>query len=167
MTIGRSVRELFLENPSRGLHQPPVPVRVKHFLNAKMDQNKIKKIMVKSQKWRWKVNVFDMFYVITQPFLKISTSNLYTYLSAIDILHIFRFLLKILIFSETNWKRKNNTLEMFRALQWSGNPYGNGYGVEMEWKWGTICENRMDWIGFGAECRLKTIWQISNLHKTW
>ena len=30
---------------------------------------------------------------------------------------------------------------------WSGN------GVEM----GTICENRMDWIGFGAECRLKTI----------
>ena len=44
-----------------------------------------------------------------------------------------------------------------RALQWSGNPYGNGYGVEMEWKWGTICENRMDWIGFGAECRLKTI----------
>ena len=44
-----------------------------------------------------------------------------------------------------------------RALQWSENPYGNGYGVEMEWKWGTICENRMDWIGFGAECRLKTI----------
>ena len=34
-----------------------------------------------------------------------------------------------------------------RALQWSGNPYGNGYGVEREWKWGTICENRMDWIG--------------------
>ena len=44
-----------------------------------------------------------------------------------------------------------------RALQWSGNPYGNEYGVEMEWKWGIICENRMDWIGFGAECRLKTI----------
>ena len=44
-----------------------------------------------------------------------------------------------------------------RGLQWSGNPYGNGYGVEMEWKWGTICENRMDWIGFGAECRLKPI----------
>ena len=55
-----------------------------------------------------------------------------------------------------------------RALQWSGNPYGNGYGVEMEWKWsgngvemawkwGTICENLMDWIGFGAEYRLKTI----------
>ena len=35
-----------------------------------------------------------------------------------------------------------------RALQWSGNPYGNGYGVEMEWKWGAICENRhgLDWI---------------------
>ena len=44
-----------------------------------------------------------------------------------------------------------------RALQWSGNPYGIGYGVKMEWKWDTICENRMDWIGFGAECRLKTI----------
>ena len=55
-----------------------------------------------------------------------------------------------------------------RALQWSGNPYGNGYGVEMEWKWsgngvemewkwGMICENRMDWIGYGAECRFKTI----------
>ena len=44
-----------------------------------------------------------------------------------------------------------------RALQWNGNPYGNGYGVEMEWKWGTICENRMDSIGFGAECRLKTL----------
>ena len=29
--------------------------------------------------------------------------------------------------------------------------------MDMEWKWGTICENRMDWIGFGAECRLKTI----------
>ena len=44
-----------------------------------------------------------------------------------------------------------------RALQWGGNPYGNGYGVEMEWKWGTICENRMDWIGFGAECSLNTM----------
>ena len=44
-----------------------------------------------------------------------------------------------------------------RALQWSGNSYGNGYVVEMEWKWGTICKNRMDWIGFGVECRLKTI----------
>ena len=39
---------------------------------------------------------------------------------------------------------------VIRALQWSGNPYGIGYGVEMEWKWGTICENRMDWNGFGA-----------------
>ena len=37
-----------------------------------------------------------------------------------------------------------------RALQWSWNPYGNGYWVEMEWKWCTICENRLDWIGFGA-----------------
>ena len=46
---------------------------------------------------------------------------------------------------------------MGRALQWGGNPYGNGYGVEMEWKWGTICENRMDWIGFGAECSLNTM----------
>ena len=35
-----------------------------------------------------------------------------------------------------------------RALQWSGNPYGNGYGVEMEWKWGTICLKSygLDWI---------------------
>ena len=61
-----------------------------------------------------------------------------------------------------NWERclfweKNDTQVVSRALQWSGNPYGNGYGVEMEWKWDTICENRMDWIGFGAECRLKTI----------
>ena len=31
---------------------------------------------------------------------------------------------------------------------WSGNG----------WKWGTICENLMDWIGFGADCPLKTIW---------
>ena len=22
--------------------------------------------------------------------------------------------------------------------------------IDMEWKWGTICENRMDWIGSGA-----------------
>ena len=42
-----------------------------------------------------------------------------------------------------------------RALQWSGNPYGNGYGVEMEWKWGTICGNRMDWIGFGQSVDIK------------
>ena len=44
-----------------------------------------------------------------------------------------------------------------RALQWGGNPYGNGYEVEMEWKWGTICETRMDWFGFGAEYSLNTM----------
>ena len=56
-----------------------------------------------------------------------------------------------------SWNLQLNLSHLSRSLQWSGNPYGNGYGVEMEWKWGTICENRMDWIGFGAECRLKTI----------
>ena len=35
-------------------------------------------------------------------------------------------------------------MEMDMECKWSG-------------KWGTICEtNRMDWFGFGAECRLKT-----------
>ena len=38
-----------------------------------------------SPEMMWKVPAFDMFFVITQPFLKISTSILYTYLSAIAI----------------------------------------------------------------------------------
>ena len=32
-------------------------------------------------------------------------------------------------------------------MEWSGNG----------WKWDTICENVMYWIGFGADCRLKMI----------
>ena len=28
--------------------------------------------------------------------------------------------------------RKRDTTDMTRALQWSGNPYGNGYGLEMD-----------------------------------
>ena len=59
-----------------------------------------------------------------------------------------------------------SVLVVGRALQWSGNPYGNGYGLEMDGNGAQIVKRL--WIGLdlGEGHQFKTIQQIRNPHKT-
>ena len=64
-----------------------------------------------------------MFYVISQPFLKVLTWNLYTYSSAIDLQHIVRFFENFDFEGENFEKEKNvEIFEIFRNFQNFENP---------------------------------------------
>ena len=60
---------------------------------------------------------------------------------------------------ELNCFRSHHSVreQVTRALQWSGNPYGNGFGVEMDGNGAQFV--KMLWIGLdmGGDHQLKTI----------
>ena len=81
------------------------------FKASKSVKNKIRKITVNSRRNYLKVPVFDTFYVIIQPFLKISTWNfVHTFISHFHLTYFIFF--EILICEETFWKIKKNILKI-------------------------------------------------------